>query len=361
LSAGEEIEQLAARVRNGNKLLPAGGGSKPALSAPGHDVSPLSIAGLSGIVEYDPAELTITVLAGTRIDTVQRVLTEQAQHLPFDPPRVSAGATVGGVVATGAAGPLALRHGGVRDFVIGVRIIDGAGRLIKGGGKVVKNAAGFDLPKLMVGSMGRLGAITEVSFKVFPKPESSVTLRFGPRPIDGICATISSLCRGPLALDAIDIFPDSSMSVRISGDSGGLEARAARLRDAVGGNHCDLLDDDEAETYWRDPSAKGSDDGDLMFRVPVTLTTLPGLDAAARELGIRPRHSLAGNVTWLAWPDSEPVSQLSGALSRLGLTAQGFDGPAGNRILGRQKSNAFADRVASAIDPNLVFQKEVGP
>src|SRR5205823_1666501 len=83
-------------------------------------------------------------------------------HLPFDPPLGAAGATLGGVVAAGTSGPGAFGHGGVRDFVIGVRFVDGRGRLVAGGGKVVKNAAGFDLPKLLVGSIGRLGAIAEL-------------------------------------------------------------------------------------------------------------------------------------------------------------------------------------------------------
>jgi glycolate oxidase FAD binding subunit len=209
----------------------------------------------------------------------------------------------------------------------------------------------------MVGSMGRLAMITEVSFKVFPKTEASTTLRFGPGPIDEVCGTMSSLCRSPLAFDAIDVFADRSMSVRISGSPDGLQARVARLRKAVGGDSCDLLDGDEADRCWRDPSTRDPEAGDQVFRVPVTLTTLPGLDTALRSLGVKPRHSLAGNVTWLAWPESRPVTQLADALSELGLTGQGFDGPAGNRIVGRRKSNVFGDRVADAIDPRRIFQE----
>ena len=353
---GPDLEELSARIREGGRLLPAGGNSKPALCSPCAEGSSLSTAGLSGIVEYDPAELTVTVQSGTRIDTIQRTLGEHGQHLPFDPPRVGAGATAGGVVATGAAGPQALRHGGVRDFVIGVRLIDGNGRSIRGGGKVVKNAAGFDLPKLMVGSMGRLGLITEVSFKVFPKPESSVTLRFGPKLAGEACSTISSLCRGPIALDALDVFADGSMGVRIGGADAGLVSRASRLREAVGNGPCDLLEGDEAENCWEDPSVAGIGDHDDVFRIPMTLPKLPETDAALRRLGIRPRHSLAGNVTWLAWPRSEPTAKLADTLSGLGLTAQGFDGPAGNRVIGRRPDNAFADRVAGAIDPRRTFQ-----
>ena len=121
-------------------------------------------------------ELTITALAGTPVRVVQAALAAHGQHLPFDPPLARAGATLGGVVAAGTSGPGRHRHGGVRDFIIGARFVDGTGALVGGGGRVVKNAAGFDLPQLMVGSMGRLGVLVEVAFKVFPAPPAWGTL-----------------------------------------------------------------------------------------------------------------------------------------------------------------------------------------
>ena len=154
-----------------------GGGSKPGLSTPGDDVTVLDMSGLRGVVEYEPNEFVFTALAGTPVAEVVAMLAEHGQYLPFDPPFAAAGATLGGAVASGLSGPGRYRYGGVRDFVIGVRFVDGLGQLVRGGGKVVKNAAGFDLPKLMVGSLGRLGALVELSFKVFPKPPAFATLR----------------------------------------------------------------------------------------------------------------------------------------------------------------------------------------
>ena len=166
----QEVQELVRGAEPGIRLLPVAGGTKPALSSSSRaDVQRLDVSELTGVLEYDPAELTITALAGTPLVEVQTALAEHGQHLPFDPPLGEAGATLGGVVAAGAAGAGAWRNGGVRDFVIGVRFVDGTGRLITGGAKVVKNAAGFDLPKLMVGSIGRLGVIVQLSFKVFPK------------------------------------------------------------------------------------------------------------------------------------------------------------------------------------------------
>src|SRR5436190_11409249 len=114
---------------------------------------------LSGMMEYDPAEFTFTALAGTPLAVVQKELAGNGQYLPFDPPLAAQGATLGGTVAAGLSGPGRLRYGGVRDFIVGVQWVDGSGTVIRGGGKVVKNAAGFDFPKLFTGSLGRLGIL----------------------------------------------------------------------------------------------------------------------------------------------------------------------------------------------------------
>jgi len=172
----EAVQVLQRELRCHERVLPRGGGSKPALSTPPEGVAVLDVSGLRGITEHDPDELTVTALAGTPVAAVRDALAAHGQHLPFDPPLVAAGATLGGVVAAGTSGPGRFRHGGVRDFVIGARFLDGDGELVGGGGRVVKNAAGFDLPRLLVGSMGRLGVLVEVAFKVFPAPPAWGTL-----------------------------------------------------------------------------------------------------------------------------------------------------------------------------------------
>ena len=232
--AVDSVEAVQEAVRAGPRVLPVGGGTKPALSTPpADDVIALDLSSLRGLVEYDPAELTLTALAGTPVADLDEALAVHGQHLPFDPPLSAAGATLGGVVAAGTSGPGAFRHGGVRDFVIGVRFVDGSGRLVAGGGKVVKNAAGFDLPKLLVGSMGRLGAIVQLSLKVFPRPRATTTLVFDLGGTEAALDAMARLGRGPLDLDALDLDPPARLLVRLGGDPDALPARAARLAETV--------------------------------------------------------------------------------------------------------------------------------
>ena len=207
----DELQAVVAECQPGRRLLPVAGATKPPLwSSERDDVDLLDVSALRGLVEYDPAELTFTALAATPVAEIAEALSQHGQYLPFDPPLTRAGATLGGVVAAGASGPNALRHGGVRDFVIGVRLIDGTGRLLTGGGKVVKNAAGFDLPKLMVGSLGRLGVMVQLSFKVFPRPRATVTLEFAPGNSRMALTAACALASGPRELDALDVLPGGS-------------------------------------------------------------------------------------------------------------------------------------------------------
>ena len=156
-------------MREHDRVLPIGQRTKQSLSA-GTDATLISLNQLSGIVQYEPSEFTFTALAGTTLHELIETLAEKGQYLPFDPPLVDAGATLGGTVSAGLSGPGRFRYGGVRDFLLGVKFISGDGEVITAGGKVVKNAAGFDIPKLLVGSAGRLGIMTELTFKIFPSP-----------------------------------------------------------------------------------------------------------------------------------------------------------------------------------------------
>lgn len=129
-----DADVLADAVASSARVLPVAGGTKPALSTAPHGVVALDVGGLRGIVDYDPAELTLTARASTPLSEIAAVLARHGQYLPFDPPLAAAGATLGGTVAAGVGGPGAYRYGGVRDFVLGVRFVDGAGRLARAGG-----------------------------------------------------------------------------------------------------------------------------------------------------------------------------------------------------------------------------------
>ena len=173
----------------------------------------IETADLRGVVEYQPSEFTVTVRAGEPIKELEQLLAGHGQYLPFDPILVDAGATVGGALAAGISGPGRLRFGGVRDFVLAVQLVDGRGRVIRGGSGVVKNAAGFDLPKLLVGSAGQLGAIVEATLKVFPMPAQRATV-LGAWSGDAAAAggLLASLGSSQLDLEAVEL-------LRSDGDS----------------------------------------------------------------------------------------------------------------------------------------------
>nr|VFJ56360.1 MAG: glycolate oxidase FAD binding subunit [Candidatus Kentron sp. FM]VFJ56594.1 MAG: glycolate oxidase FAD binding subunit [Candidatus Kentron sp. FM]VFK11255.1 MAG: glycolate oxidase FAD binding subunit [Candidatus Kentron sp. FM] len=152
-----------------------GGGSKHFL---GREVAgtPLSTADHEGIISYEPKELFITARCGTRLTRIEQTLAEHGQLLPFEPPHFDPAATLGGTVATGLSGPRRPYAGAVRDLVMGVRLINGRGEVLRFGGEVMKNVAGYDLSRLMTGAMGCLGLILEASLKVIPAPDAELTL-----------------------------------------------------------------------------------------------------------------------------------------------------------------------------------------
>lgn len=173
-------ERVRAAAAAGTPLRIRGGGSKDfygqSLQGELLDTRPLS-----GIVSYEPSELVVTVRGGTSLAELEATLAEKGQYLPFEPPHFSAGgavATVGGMVAAGLSGPARASVGAVRDYVLGVTLLNGRGELLVFGGQVMKNVAGYDVSRLMAGSLGTLGLIVEVSLKVLPKAVAESTLVF---------------------------------------------------------------------------------------------------------------------------------------------------------------------------------------
>jgi len=216
-------------------ILPRGGGSKSALStATDADVC-LDLSGLSGIIEYQPSEYTFTAYAGTPVQTVKDELAKHAQYIPFDPILTQQGATLGGTVAANTSGSGRYRYGGVRDFILGIQFVDGRGQLVRSGGKVVKNSAGFDLSKFMVGSLGRYGILVELSFKVFPEPQRYVTLVSTFNDINAALQAVLKLASSPLEMDALDIELAQNNRyaclIRLGGLASALPGRLTRLQD----------------------------------------------------------------------------------------------------------------------------------
>lgn len=175
-STHEIQEVLSYAADSGLSVIPAGSGTKLGVGNPPKQVDlVLSTSRLDQLLEYEPADLTVTVETGMQLATLQAKLAEHGQYLPLDPPYADR-CTIGGITATNASGPSRLRYGSARDRVLGMRVVQSSGTVVKSGGKVVKNVAGYDLNKLYLGSFGTLGVITEVSLKLQPLPETERTI-----------------------------------------------------------------------------------------------------------------------------------------------------------------------------------------
>jgi glycolate oxidase FAD binding subunit len=214
-------EELAAFLKDadnkGLKVAPVGGGTQLDLGMPPTRVDVLlETTGLNRIVEYEPADLTVTVEAGMRFAELQRILAEQGQLLALDPP-LEDGATIGGAIATNASGPLRFAYGSARDLVIGTRVANPDGTVTHAGGRVVKNVAGYDLNKLYIGSLGTLAVLVELSFKLAPIPPSVATLRGDFSEAAGSQATISAVVRSPLSPLAIELIGSRHVIFRVGG------------------------------------------------------------------------------------------------------------------------------------------------
>ena len=175
-STHEIQEVLGYAAEGGLSVIPAGSGTKLGVGNPPEQVDlVLSTSRLDQVLEYEPADLTVTVEAGIRLATLQEGLAKHGQYLSLDPPYADR-CTIGGMTATNASGPSRLRYGSTRDLVLGMRVVQSSGTVVKSGGKVVKNVAGYDLNKLYLGSFGTLGVIAEVSLKLQPLPELERTV-----------------------------------------------------------------------------------------------------------------------------------------------------------------------------------------
>jgi len=348
-------------------VLSRGGGTKwSAGQQPTGDSIVLSTTNLTGIIEYEPGELTFTARAGTPLREIEAVLSANGQYLPFDPPFGAAGATLGGTVAAGLSGPRRMRYGGLRDFVIGIQYLNAEGEVVRSGGKVVKNAAGYDFSKLFCGSLGTLGILTEVSFKVFPAPQDHRTLLIGLKNAQVVQALMSAVLRSPIEVSAADAWPTGTLpnlpdlkqpyttAIQIDGPTQSLNPRLNTLRGLLpSGSTTELLTGDSESALWtalRDVTWIGNEETILRLYLPPNC--LADLDAAL--INARRVFSVGGNVGWAALvgnPDN-----LSPALAKLGAQATVWRSPGPSRdILPTLPGAAVVRRVKQAFDPQQVF------
>jgi glycolate oxidase FAD binding subunit len=225
------VEQFQERVRAGRPLRIRGGGTKDWYGQR-LDGDVLDTRGYTGIVDYEPTELVITARCGTPLAEVEAVLAERGQMLAFEPPHFAADATIGGAVAAGLSGPRRANSGAVRDFVLGCKLMDGKGDVLSFGGQVMKNVAGYDVSRLLAGSLGTLGLLLEVSVKVLPRAPREATLVFeGVNEVDAI-RRLNEWAGQPLPVSA-SCWHDGVLAVRLSGANAAVDAAIRSLGGAV--------------------------------------------------------------------------------------------------------------------------------
>jgi glycolate oxidase FAD binding subunit len=241
----------------------------------------LDPSAVRGIVSYEPSELALAARCGTPLAEVEALLDSHGQMLAFEPPHFGPSATIGGCVASGLAGPrrasAGYSHGGVRDFVLGAKLLDGRAQLLSFGGMVMKNVAGYDVARLLTGSLGVLGVLTEVALKVVPRPYAETTLRFAMSELDAL-RQLNAWGGRPLPISA-SAWCEQSLCVRLSGGGAAIEAAAAKL----GG---EMIEPRSAVQFWRalrEHTAPFFAGDAPLWRVSVPSTAAP-LGLEAREL-----------------------------------------------------------------------------
>jgi glycolate oxidase FAD binding subunit len=344
------IEEATELVRSATKIIPAGAGTKlPKTDNP----DTLDLSDLTGIIEYEPSEYTFSARAGTTIAEINEALNKNGQYLPFDPPFVDAGATLGGTIATGLSGPGRLRYGGLRDFLIGIRILNGEGVVIQGGGKVVKNAAGYDYPKLFCGAMGTLGILLETTFKVFPSPRATRTLQLC---FDSNEAAIDTLCNIALTQwepDALELCPEQNkLLLRLAGNNDALDARLPKILQEL--SYCDTkeLPEGDAADQWHALQEFDWAPRDAhILKAPITPENIPKLEQALSGNTVSRHYGLAGNVAWIAITDNQALETISTLLEDQGIAASAVRGNTERFAYGKTRSQKIHEAVKGALDP----------
>lgn len=277
------IDRVKSAQAAGAQLAIRGGGTKAFYGEPPQG-EPLDTRVLEGISSYEPTELVVTARCGTSLATLEATLAEKGQCLPFEPPHYAAGATVGGMVAAGLAGPARASVGAVRDYMLGATLLNGRAEVLSFGGQVMKNVAGYDVSRLLAGSLGTLGVILEVSLKVLPVAPATATLRFSLKQADALMR-LNRWGGQPLPLNA-SAWWDGTLLLRLRGAYAAVQSAISTL----GG---ELIAPELATPFWtglRDQTdefftraAAAIANGAALWRISVPQTAAP-LPLAGEQL-----------------------------------------------------------------------------
>jgi glycolate oxidase FAD binding subunit len=341
-TGSDRTEDLAATVLTaveGRRPLRIKGLDSKAFLGRQTDGAVLDLSGHAGVVAYEPSELVITARGGTRLSEIEALLADRGQILAFEPPNFAEGGTVGGMVAAGLSGPRRPFAGAVRDFVLGVRILDGRGQALRFGGTVFKNVAGFDAFRLMAGAMGCLGVLLDVSLRVAPRTEHETSVSFE-EDWPPARARLASLMSAPAPLSGA-YHDGERLHLRLSGAENAVNQMASQL----GG----------------EPSPAGFWDDVRHMRLPFLRAARLWRLSLPRTAELEPlpgdQHiDWAGGQRWLA--TSAPAEMIRSAACRAGGHATLFRGAeAGEEVFDPLPAPLFAlhQRVKSALDPAGVF------
>ncbi|HZR34716.1 MAG TPA: glycolate oxidase subunit GlcE [Nevskia sp.] len=303
----------------------------------------LDTTGLGGIVDYEPTELVLTARAGTPLAEIEAALAQHGQVLPFEPPRFGGGGSLGGAIAAGLSGPRRPYAGAARDYVLGARLLDGRGRELRFGGQVIKNVAGFDVSRLLAGSLGTLGLLTEVTLKTLPRPPAEASLRFA---LDQATALrrLNEWAGRPLPLSASS-FGDGELRIRLSG----AEAAVREARGKLGGEAFD------GAPWWdalRDQREPFFTQAAALWRVSLPPAAAP-LDAPGAQL-----IEWGGALRWLA--GERNADALRRQAASLGGHATLFRGPDRSGGVFQPLAPAVAQlhrRIKAVLDPAGIFNR----
>lgn len=341
------IRELQELVKDHKRIHVIGNGSKPSLHQTTADVLVAELNGFRGIIEYQPQEYTMTVRAGTPVAEIQAELKRHKQYLPFDP-LLPDRATIGGAVACNLSGSRRFRYGGIRDFILGAQVVDGLGRAFRVGGKVVKNAAGFDLSKFLVGSLGQYAIMTDLTFKVFPDLPVCRALRLSFATLDDILDALYFLLRNTFELDALDFAPAAEGWSLLLGMTGFAETLPQRIGNLLASLEADtaFLDAqvlDDTTSAWQ-PLTDLS--GTCLVKVVLSPEQIPAFDARINDT--MRRYSIGGNLAWVATDDIIGLDRL---LLEQGLRGLCIRGESASPLLGQPLENVLAGRVKQVLDP----------
>jgi glycolate oxidase FAD binding subunit len=305
----------------------------------------LSLKGYAGVVDYEPSELVITARCGTPLSQIEQLLAQHAQYLPFEPPAFGGAPTVGGVIAAGLSGPQRARAGAARDFVLGAVLLGIDGKALHFGGRVMKNVAGFDVSRLLCGSLGILGPIIEVSLKVMPLPRAQQTLCFEMN-LDRALQVFCDWSSQPLPI-SVSAWHAGCAWVRLCG----AESAVSHARAQLGG---DVIEPDRASQWWqslRDQQHAFFTSASTLWRISVPAT------AAPLPLAGVPLIEWGGALRW--YTDDMPASRMRELATAAGGTALHWRGGAPGARFHPLAPTVLSlhRRLKEQFDPHRIFNR----